>query len=123
MRDKFPLIMLTVFILASVHLAHAQPRKKIPRIGFLRGPEYPSVYIEAFRHGLREHGPDRSRTAPDDNDINFQPDQFGGQLKVAFLMALSISIFDGNILPLRIAQFPETLAKRFYVYRRIFRAS
>ena len=56
MRYKFPLIMLTAFILASVHLAHAQQPKKIPRIGFLRGPEYPSVYLETFRQGLRELG-------------------------------------------------------------------
>jgi hypothetical protein len=54
MRHKIPLIMLTAFILASVHLAPAQSTKKIPHIGFLRGPEYPSVYIEAFRQGLRE---------------------------------------------------------------------
>jgi putative ABC transport system substrate-binding protein len=43
-------------ILVSVHLAQAQQRQKIPRIGFLRGPEYPSVYLETFRHGLRELG-------------------------------------------------------------------
>ena len=29
-------------------------------------------------------------------------------------MALRIAIFDGNILPLYIAEFPETLAERFY---------
>ena len=29
MRHKFPLIMLAVFILASVHLAHAQQAKKV----------------------------------------------------------------------------------------------
>ena len=56
MRPKFPVIILTAFILASAHLAYAQQPGKLPRIGFLRGPEYPSVYIEAFRHGLRELG-------------------------------------------------------------------
>jgi hypothetical protein len=54
MRHKIPLIMLTAFILASVHLAHAQSTKKIPHIGFWRGPEYPAVDIEAFRQDLRE---------------------------------------------------------------------
>jgi putative tryptophan/tyrosine transport system substrate-binding protein len=56
MRHKFPLIMLTAFILVSVHLVQAQQPGKIPRIGFLRGPDYPSVYLEAFRRGLRELG-------------------------------------------------------------------
>ena len=56
MRHKLPLIMLTAFILASVHLAHVQQPKKTPFIGFLRGPEYPSVYLEGFRQGLRELG-------------------------------------------------------------------
>jgi putative ABC transport system substrate-binding protein len=56
MRYKHPLITLAAFVLMSVQLAHAQWPQKIPRIGFLRGPEYPSVYLEAFRQGLRELG-------------------------------------------------------------------
>jgi hypothetical protein len=41
-QPKFPLIMLTAFILASVHLAHSQQPKKVLRIGYLTtrsGPE------------------------------------------------------------------------------------
>ena len=36
--------------------AHAQPSAQVPRIGVLlfSGPDAPAV--EAFRHGLREHG-------------------------------------------------------------------
>ena len=56
MRYKHLLITLAAFVLMSVQLAHAQWPQKIPRIGFLRGPEYPSVYLEAFRQGLRELG-------------------------------------------------------------------
>jgi putative ABC transport system substrate-binding protein len=56
MLHRFPVIIFSVLILVSVHLAQAQQRQKIPRIGFLRGPEYPSVYLETFRHGLRELG-------------------------------------------------------------------
>ena len=56
MRYKRLLIILTAFIVVSVHLAHAQQPKKTPLIGFLRGPEYPSVYLEAFRQGVRELG-------------------------------------------------------------------
>jgi putative ABC transport system substrate-binding protein len=56
MRHKFPLFILSAFVLASIQVAHAQQPGKLPRIGFLRGPEYPSAYIEAFRQGLRELG-------------------------------------------------------------------
>jgi putative ABC transport system substrate-binding protein len=56
MLHRFPVIIFSVLILVSVHLAQAQQPQKIPRIGFLRGPEYPSVYLETFRHGLRELG-------------------------------------------------------------------
>jgi ABC-type uncharacterized transport system substrate-binding protein len=58
MRHKFPLIMLTGFILASVHLAHAQQPKKSPRIGRL-SPISASAGLpieEAFRQGLRDLG-------------------------------------------------------------------
>ena len=58
MRPKFPLIMLTAFILAPVHLAHAQQVKKIPRIGFLISATGDSQLARtaAFRQGLRELG-------------------------------------------------------------------
>jgi putative ABC transport system substrate-binding protein len=53
---KFLLTMLSALVLVSVQLAHAQQPGKVPRIGFLRGPEYPAVYLESFRQGLRELG-------------------------------------------------------------------
>ena len=46
------------FLMATVHLAEAQQRKKVPRIGFL-GAYLPSsnpARTEAFRQGLRELG-------------------------------------------------------------------
>jgi putative ABC transport system substrate-binding protein len=36
--------------------ARAQQRAKVPRIGYLRAEKPPTVDIEAFRQGLREHG-------------------------------------------------------------------
>jgi putative tryptophan/tyrosine transport system substrate-binding protein len=56
MRYKCLLIILTACILVLVHLVQAQQPRKVPTIGFLRGPEYPSVYLETFRQGLRELG-------------------------------------------------------------------
>jgi len=44
--------LLTVFLLASVHLAEAQQPKKVPRVGFLTTGGQSSK--EAFRQGLRE---------------------------------------------------------------------
>lgn len=58
MRHKCLLIMLTAFILASVHLAHAQPTKKVPKIGWL-APASPfgvALLTGAFRLGLRDLG-------------------------------------------------------------------
>src|SRR5215470_4226109 len=59
-RPKFRLIMLTAFILASVHPAHAQQTKRVPRIGFLSSGSLSSTrevgQVEAFRQGLRELG-------------------------------------------------------------------
>jgi putative ABC transport system substrate-binding protein len=58
MRPKFPLIMLTVFILVSVHLTHAQQPKKVIRLGFLAATSASTEKsrIEAFRQGMRELG-------------------------------------------------------------------
>ena len=60
MRPKYPLIMLTAFILASVHLAQAQQPAKVPRIGFLSSGSLSSTrevgQVEAFRQGLQELG-------------------------------------------------------------------
>ena len=58
MRPKYPLIMLTAFILASVHLAHAQQLKKVIHLGFLAATSASAEKsrIEAFRQGMRELG-------------------------------------------------------------------
>ena len=56
MRPKFPLIMLTAFILASVHLAHAQQPKKVPRIGYLAARSQPGANEKAFLQGLQSLG-------------------------------------------------------------------
>jgi putative tryptophan/tyrosine transport system substrate-binding protein len=50
--------LLTIFLLASVHLAWAQQPGKVPRIGILPpGPISERVHLwEAFRQGLRELG-------------------------------------------------------------------
>jgi putative tryptophan/tyrosine transport system substrate-binding protein len=55
-RYKFPLIMLTVFILASVPVAHAQQPKKIPRIGYLTTRSGAGGGEKAFLHGLQSLG-------------------------------------------------------------------
>ncbi|HSE90775.1 MAG TPA: ABC transporter substrate-binding protein [Candidatus Binatia bacterium] len=54
MRPKFRLIMLTAFILASVHLAHAQQAKKVPRIGYLATRS--ATGEKAFLQGLQSLG-------------------------------------------------------------------
>src|SRR5499426_3574681 len=54
-RHKFPLIMLAAFILVSVHLAHAQP-KKVPRIGYLAARSQPGANEKAFLQGLQSLG-------------------------------------------------------------------
>jgi putative tryptophan/tyrosine transport system substrate-binding protein len=56
MRHKFPLIMLTAFILVSVHLAHAQQPKKIPRIGYLATRSGAGGGEKAFLQGLQSLG-------------------------------------------------------------------
>ena len=52
------ILLLIGFILASIHLADAQQPTKIPRIGYLTVASLSSnvARVEAFRHGLREHG-------------------------------------------------------------------
>jgi putative ABC transport system substrate-binding protein len=55
-RPKFRLIMLTAFILASVHLAHAQQPKKVPRIGYLTTRSGPEAGEKAFLQGLQSLG-------------------------------------------------------------------
>ena len=49
-------LLLIGFILASIHLAEAQQRAKIPRVGvlFIGGRDQP--HLEAFKQGLRERG-------------------------------------------------------------------
>ena len=58
MRPKCPLIMLTAFILASLHLAHTQQPKKVARIGWLApgSPSDVALLTGAFRPGLRDLG-------------------------------------------------------------------
>ena len=57
MNTKF-LRLLTVFLLACLHLAEAQQPKKVPRIGYLSAfdPATESARFEAFRQALRELG-------------------------------------------------------------------
>jgi putative ABC transport system substrate-binding protein len=56
MQPKFPLIVLTAFILASVHLAHAQQLKKVSRIGYLTTRSGPEAGEKAFLQGLQSLG-------------------------------------------------------------------
>jgi putative tryptophan/tyrosine transport system substrate-binding protein len=58
MRPKFPLIMLTAFILASVHLAHAQQPGRAARIGYLDDSTATgsSEVLEAFRKQMTQLG-------------------------------------------------------------------
>jgi len=56
MRPKFPLIVLTAFILTSVHLAHAQQPKKVPRIGYLTTRSGAGAGEKAFLQGLQSLG-------------------------------------------------------------------
>jgi putative ABC transport system substrate-binding protein len=56
--NRKPLWLLTVLLLASVHLAEAQQSKKVPRIGYLTlgSISSSSPRREAFREGLRNLG-------------------------------------------------------------------
>ena len=56
MRPKFRLIMLTAFILASVHLAHAQQTKKLPRIAYLTTRSGAGPGEKAFLQALQSLG-------------------------------------------------------------------
>ena len=55
-QPQFPLIMLTAFILASVHLAHSQQPKKVLRIGYLTTRSGPEAGEKAFLQGLQSLG-------------------------------------------------------------------
>jgi ABC-type uncharacterized transport system substrate-binding protein len=50
--------LLAVLVLASLHLAEAQPSKAVPRLGYVTGSDRndPSPNIELFRQGLRDIG-------------------------------------------------------------------
>src|ERR671910_1274040 len=56
MTGKRLVWLLTVILVASVHLAEAQQPTKIPRVGvlFIGGRDQP--HLEAFKQGLRERG-------------------------------------------------------------------
>jgi ABC-type uncharacterized transport system substrate-binding protein len=57
--NRKPLWLLTVLLLASIHLAEAQQPNKIPRIGYVSGGgdlSNPGPNVEAFRQGLRDLG-------------------------------------------------------------------
>jgi len=56
MNKKAAVFVLAAVILTSVHLAEAQQRKKVPRIGFLCAMSGPSPHTEGFLRGLRELG-------------------------------------------------------------------
>ena len=56
MRPKLRLIMLTAFILTSVHLAHAQQQKKVSRIGYLTTRSGAGAAEKAFLQGLQSLG-------------------------------------------------------------------
>ena len=56
MSRKIAVWLLATFLLTAASPAEAQQPRKVPRIGFFRGPDYPSTYTEAFRRGLRELG-------------------------------------------------------------------
>jgi hypothetical protein len=53
---KFPLIILTVFVLTPIHLAHAQQPKKVPWIGYLATRSEPGANEKAFLKGLQSLG-------------------------------------------------------------------
>ncbi|MSP37798.1 MAG: ABC transporter substrate-binding protein [Deltaproteobacteria bacterium] len=54
MKKKTVISLLSIIILASVHLADAQQRGKIPRLGILEPGSTSSVCTAGFRQGLRE---------------------------------------------------------------------
>ncbi len=123
MRYKLPLIILTAFILVSVHLARAQQLGKVPRIGFLRGPEYPSVYIEAFRQGLRELGyAEGQNIAVEYRDAQSHEERYFELAAELVRLKVDVIVVGGGAGTVR-PVFPETVAECLYVYRRILRAS
>ena len=55
MRKKILAVVLAALTLPSVHLAQAQPAKKVPRVGYLAA-DSKAPTRESFRHGLRDLG-------------------------------------------------------------------
>ena len=84
MRYKFPLIMLAVFILASVHLVHAQQAKKVWRIGvFHVGLDHVPGSFQRLKEGLKARGYEEGkniqldwRNLPDDEAARKTAEEF-----------------------------------------------
>jgi ABC-type uncharacterized transport system substrate-binding protein len=55
-KTVFLSILVVVVLVAVAVIGEAQQPKKVPRIGFLRGTDYPAAYTAAFRQGLQELG-------------------------------------------------------------------
>jgi len=54
---KAKILVYTLLVLATIHVAEAQQPKKVPRIGALVPASAPvAPLVEALRQGLREHG-------------------------------------------------------------------
>ncbi len=56
MNRRITAALFALLLLPSIHLAHAQQAKKIPRIGVLRVGSPPDAFIDAFRDGLHQLG-------------------------------------------------------------------
>ncbi len=56
MNRRITAALFALLLLPSIHLAHAQQAKKIPRIGILRVGSPPDAFIDAFRDGLHQLG-------------------------------------------------------------------
>ena len=59
MTKRILISFLTISLLTSMYLAHAQQRVKVPRIGYVSGfgdANNPGPQVEAFRQGLRDFG-------------------------------------------------------------------
>jgi ABC-type uncharacterized transport system substrate-binding protein len=94
MRHKFPLIMLTAFMLASVHLVQAQQPKKVWRIGLFHvGLDHVPGSLERLRDGLKALGYEEGknihldwRNLPDDEAARKTAEEFA-QSKVDLIVA------------------------------------
>ncbi|MBI3029721.1 MAG: ABC transporter substrate-binding protein [Candidatus Rokubacteria bacterium] len=56
LRSVGLIVTLALNILQAPLAADAQQAGRVPRIGYLRAEAPPAADVEAFRHGLREHG-------------------------------------------------------------------